>query len=43
MTASTAYIVPIVQVDDCLIADGKPGEVTQTLQGLYKAYAEEVA
>ncbi len=38
ITASNKEIVPIIQVDDMVIADGKPGEKTLALMADWKAY-----
>jgi branched-chain amino acid aminotransferase len=38
ITASNKEIVPIIQVDDTVIADGKPGEKTLALMADWKAY-----
>nr|WP_320190385.1 aminotransferase class IV [uncultured Desulfobacter sp.] len=38
ITASNKEIVPVIQVDDTVIADGKPGEKTRALMSEWKAY-----
>ena len=38
ITASNKEIVPIIQVDDTVIADGKPGEKTLALMADWKTY-----
>ncbi|MBO1324782.1 aminotransferase class IV [Acetobacter sp. TBRC 12305] len=38
VTSATSLIVPIIQVNEKTIADGKPGPVTRTLQKLYIDY-----
>jgi branched-chain amino acid aminotransferase len=38
ITASNKEIVPVIQVDDTVIADGKPGEKTQALMADWKEY-----
>ena len=38
ITASNKEIVPIVQVDDITIADGKPGKNTVQLMADWKEY-----
>ncbi|WP_321493876.1 aminotransferase class IV [uncultured Desulfobacter sp.] len=38
LTASNKEIVPIIQVDDTVIADGRPGEKTLALMAEWKAY-----
>lgn len=40
LSSSTAEIVPIIQVNDKLIADGKPGTVTKKLQEAYEKDAQ---
>ncbi|GLH63706.1 D-amino-acid transaminase [Parageobacillus sp. G301] len=39
LTSTTASIIPIIQVEEQLIADGKPGEVTRKLQVAYEKAA----
>ena len=41
ITGTTKKIMPIVQVDDLVIGNGKPGEITFKLQHIYKEYIEE--
>ncbi|WP_320042409.1 aminotransferase class IV [uncultured Desulfobacter sp.] len=38
ITASNKEIVPVIQVDDTIIADGKPGEKTRALMADWNAY-----
>ncbi len=38
ITASNKEIVPVIKVDDTVIADGKPGEKTGALMADWKAY-----
>jgi len=38
ITASNKEIVPVIQVDDTVIADGRPGEKTLSLMADWKAY-----
>lgn len=38
ITASNKQVMPVIQVDDTVIADGRPGEVTRAVMALYKAY-----
>lgn len=40
ITSTTAEIVPVVQVDDHLLGDGKPGTLTKILQEAYIASTE---
>jgi branched-chain amino acid aminotransferase len=42
LTSSTQEIVPIVQVDDRVIGDGRPGPVTRRLQAAYRARLQEL-
>jgi branched-chain amino acid aminotransferase len=42
LTSSTQEIVPIVQVDDRQIGDGRPGPVTRALQAAYSAKLHEI-
>jgi D-alanine transaminase len=39
LTSTTSSIIPIIQVEEQLIADGKPGEVTRKLQAAYEKAA----
>jgi branched-chain amino acid aminotransferase len=38
LTASNKGVVPVVQIDENVIADGSPGEVTQKLMSEYETY-----
>ena len=38
MTSTTAYVSPVVQIDDSVIANGKPGHLTSLLVELYDSY-----
>ena len=38
MTSTTAYVSPVVQIDDSVIANGKPGFLTRQLVELYDCY-----
>lgn len=40
LTSASASITPVIQIDETVLADGKPGEVTRRLQTLFKEYAE---
>jgi branched-subunit amino acid aminotransferase/4-amino-4-deoxychorismate lyase len=42
LTSSTQEIVPIVQVDDRAIGDGRPGPVTRRLLEIYRQKVEEM-
>ena len=35
MTSSGSFVLPVVCIDDCLIADGKPGPVSRDLRSIY--------
>ena len=39
---TTKIITPVVQVDDRLIANGKPGRITRTLQQSFQQLLERV-
>jgi D-alanine transaminase len=39
LSSTTSSIIPIIQVEEQLIADGKPGEVTRKLQAAYEKAA----
>lgn len=41
ITSSNKEIMPIVQVDDHIIANGKPGEATQHLMQLFKDFSRQ--
>ncbi len=41
VTAASAYVMPAVQIDGRTIGDGKPGELTRRLQGIYLDYAHQ--
>jgi branched-chain amino acid aminotransferase len=41
ITGTTKKVMPVVQVDDLKIGDGKPGKITQELQRLYEAYLDQ--
>jgi D-alanine transaminase len=38
MTSTTAYVSPVVQIDDSVIANGKPGFLTRKLVEIYDGY-----
>lgn len=42
ITSSTKEVMPIVQVDEQIIGDGKPGEATQHLIQLFKDFSRQV-
>ena len=39
LSSTTREILPIRQVDETLIGDGRPGDVTRTLMDAFRAYA----
>ncbi|GAJ39549.1 D-amino-acid transaminase [Saccharococcus caldoxylosilyticus] len=39
LTSTTSSIIPIIQVEDQIIGDGKPGELTRKLQAAYEKAA----
>ena len=41
ITGTTKKVMPVFQVDDITIGDGKPGPVTTELQQYYEAYLKE--
>lgn len=43
ITSSTKEILPVIQVDDQIVADGKPGSKTQKLIDLFRAYVEGIS
>lgn len=43
ITSSTKEILPVIQVDEQTIADGKPGPKTQKLIDLFHAYVEGIS
>ncbi len=38
MTSTTAYVSPVVQIDDSVIANGKPGHISRKLVEIYDSY-----
>jgi D-alanine transaminase len=41
ITSTTSYVLPVVQIDDTVIANGHPGEVGRTLRQAYIEHAAE--
>ena len=35
ITSATAYVTPVVRIDDCVVGNGKPGSVALRLRALY--------
>ena len=40
ITSATSYVLPIVQIDDAVIGNGKPGSVSRRLFEAYRVYME---
>jgi D-alanine transaminase len=40
VTSTTANVTPVVQIDDAVIGDGKPGALTAKLQAFYRRYVD---
>jgi len=40
LTSSTREIIPVVQLDNEIIANGKPGPIWQTMNQLFQAYKQ---
>ncbi len=40
ITGTTKKVMPVTQVDDIKIGDGKPGKITLKLQALYEEYID---
>jgi D-alanine transaminase len=38
LTSSSGHVLPITRIDDTVIGDGKPGEVTKRLRAAYLDY-----
>jgi branched-chain amino acid aminotransferase len=41
ITSSTKEVIPVIQVDDKIIGNGKPGPKTQKLVALFRSYVEQ--
>ncbi len=39
LTSTTAYVIPVIQIDDDKVGDGRPGPLTRELARLYDAHA----
>ncbi len=39
LTSSTNFVLPVVQIDDSVIGNGRPGMIAEKLAALYAAYA----
>jgi D-alanine transaminase len=42
LTSSTREIIPVVELDSKLVADGKPGPIWQTMNQLFRAYKQSL-
>ncbi len=40
LTSTTAYVTPVVRIDDSTVADGKPGPLARELRTFYLRYVE---
>ncbi len=40
LTSTSSFVVPVVQIDDAVVANGRPGTVTERLRSLYVAFAK---
>lgn len=40
VTSTTADVTPVIQIDDAVIADGKPGALTAKLQAFYRRHVD---
>ncbi|HYC15215.1 MAG TPA: D-amino-acid transaminase, partial [Stellaceae bacterium] len=40
ITSTTAFVLPVVRIDDTVVADGKPGSLTRRLHDLYAEHVE---
>ena len=38
LTSTTSFVYPVVQIDDAVVGNGKPGSTTLDLRGLYVDY-----
>lgn len=43
ITSTSAFVLPVVQIDNAVIGNGRPGSRTNELRALYEAYVAEVA
>jgi D-alanine transaminase len=40
LTSTTSFVTPIVEIDDKVIGNGKPGSLSQDLRAMYMAFAD---
>jgi branched-subunit amino acid aminotransferase/4-amino-4-deoxychorismate lyase len=43
LTSSTRGIVPVVQIEDALLGDGRPGPLTRRLMGAFEGFVAREA
>lgn len=43
ITSSSRGVVPVIQIDEVMVGDGKPGQITRQLSAAYEAYVLEKA
>ena len=43
LTSTSSFVVPVVQIDDDVIANGRPGAITGRLRSLYLDFAASPA
>jgi len=41
LSSTTAFVMPVTQIDETAVADGKPGALTRTLRELYERHVAE--
>jgi D-alanine transaminase len=39
LTSTSSFVVPVIQIDEAVVANGRPGTVTETLRRLYLDFA----
>ena len=43
LTSTSAFVVPVVRIDDAVVANGRPGAITERLRDLYAGFARGAA
>ncbi len=43
LTSTSSFVVPVVQIDDAVVANGRPGAITEHLRSLYLDFAASPA
>lgn len=43
ITGASTYVCPVVAIDNAILGDGRPGQMTRQLQDLYVTFARETA